>query len=79
LDFGRITVSSKIKSEKGYWLFLPEKEVFTTTYIINTSNISFYFNQAGQHRRIFNNETLNVGLKMLNSSPFMNKETQLYT
>jgi hypothetical protein len=79
LDFGKITITSKIQQERGFWNYLPEKEIFTSSYLVKSNNIRFDFNQLGQRKKIFNNENLDVNFKMPNYSPFFNEEEPVYT
>ena len=74
LDFGKISVTSHIQEEQGYWVFFPQKKIYTSSYDIKSSNIRFDFNQLDQRKKVFVNEKLDISLTKPVRSPFLMKK-----
>lgn len=79
LDFGKISVTSHIQEEQGYWVFFPQKKIYTSSYDIKSSNIRFDFNQLDQRKKVFVNEKLDISLTKPVFSPFFDEEEPVFT
>ena len=72
IDFGKVDVTSAICCEPGHWLFYPaHKMLYMTKYVVKTRAMRFDQVTAGQKYTVFNEDKLDIEVKMPNPSPFL--------
>ena len=75
MDFGKISVSSKVVHEAGRWVNFANKNIYLTKYIIDNREMKFEYHTADKVDTIFNEDTLDIEVTMVNPSPFLVEPT----
>lgn len=75
MDFGKISVKSKVVQESGRWVNFQHKQVYLTKYIIDNREMKFEYHTPNKVDTIFNEDTLDIEVAMVNASPFLVEST----
>ena len=74
MDFGQIEVKSEVVEEKNRWVNFPEKMLFVTKYLVYNKNMRWDYFSGKENESfdtIFNADTLDVFVTMVNGSNFL--------
>lgn len=70
MDFGKISVSSKVVHKPGRWVCFPQKPMYTTEYLVQNRDMRFDYHNAKDVDTIWNEDTFDINIEMVNPSPY---------
>lgn len=77
MDFGKISVSSKVMNEPGRWLNFPTKSMYLTQYAVQNRDMRFEFSNALDVDTVWNEDTFDISVTMVNPSPYLDPKNSL--
>lgn len=71
MDFGKISVGSKVVQEAGRWVNFEHKLIYLTKYFIDNRDMKFEYHTTNKVDTVFNEDTVGIEVAMVNASPYL--------